>query len=110
MEKILNKTALQNLLKKHWTSFIDKTRLIALVLQQVRDTDLPKISGDRSNRKQGITVTLSNVECVHNGLLLWIDFTVPAKDDNTCTGTCEVIVSYDGVAEPQQTVGCMTEY
>ena len=98
------------LLRKHWTSFIDKSRLIAFVLQQVRDTDLPKVSGDPAGRKQGVTITLSNVEVAQSGLLVWIDFIVPAKANSTCAGTCEVILSYDGKVEPQQTIGCVTEY
>ena len=100
---------IEALLKRQWTTFIDKTRLTAFVLQQVRDADLPKVSGDPTNRKHGITITLSYVEVVHNGLLVWIDFVIPAKGNATCAGTCEVILSYDGKVQPQQTIGCVTE-
>ena len=83
---------------------------MAFVLQQVRDTELPKVSGDPASRKEGVTLTVSHVEITQDGLLVWIDFTVPASGNSTCTGTCEVIVSYDGEVQTQQTIGCVTEY
>jgi len=105
MRKLVNKTALESLIRRNWGEFIDKTRIIAFVLEQIRENDLPKVSGNPSSVKQGIKVTLSKVELVCDGLLFWIDFSVPTSVDTTCVGTCEAILSHDGEVHVRETIG-----
>jgi len=111
MKDIFNKEALQNLLRRNWSTFIHKNRLVAFVLQQVRDADLPESLGDTAMKvTPGLKLTISKVELRRDGVLLWIDFSVPTaieqnKRDKAHVGTCEAILSYDGVIQPLNLVG-----
>jgi hypothetical protein len=115
MKDIFDKEALQNLLRRNWSTFIHKNRLVAFVLQQVRDADLPESLGDTAMKvTPGLKLTISRVELRRDGVLLWIDFSVPTViEENKPShgrgqahvGTCEAILSYDGAIRPLNLVG-----
>ena len=106
MENILDKDALQTILRRNWSSFVHKNPLVAFVLQQVRDAELPEsLEPEAMKAGRGLKLTLSRVELLKEGLFLWIDFSIPIADQKAHVGTCEAILSLDGNIRPTNTVG-----
>lgn len=99
---LFDKKSLQNLLQRNWTSFIDKNKLMAFILTYVRDADLPK--GKDITPHKGMLLTISRISLLDKGILLWIDFRVPTNN-KIKIGTCEAILSYDGVIQLTDLVG-----
>jgi hypothetical protein len=106
MNTILDTKALSNLLRKNWTSFIDKTRLIAYILQIVREINFPAPDDPECCKATpGLKLTLSQAELSTGGLLLWIEFSVPMPEQKAKVGTCEALLSPDGTLESRCVIG-----
>lgn len=105
MKDILDKDALDKLLRKNWTSFIHKNRLIAFVLQTARDADLPEAEGVTSAPSHGVKITVSQTDLQSDGLLMWVDFDIPTTLNRRSVGTCEVVLSLNGVPRLVNIVG-----
>ena len=105
-QNILNTKSLSNILRGHWTEYIDKTRLIAYVLQTVRAVNFP-VPDDPECCKAtpGLKLTISQAELSVGGLLLWIEFSIPMPEQMAKVGTCEVLLSPDGTLESRYVIG-----
>ena len=102
---ILDKEALGNLLRRNWTSFIDKTRLVAFILQQVRDISFPKPDTLSATKiTPNLTLTISRAEIINDGLLLWVEFNIPVGGVAK-VGTCEATLSLDGNLQITDIIG-----
>ena len=104
MRDLLNKPALETLLRKSWTRFIDKTKLIAFVLKQARDADFPTAPVPVNNKQSGYKVTVSRFELMSAGFLIWVEFSVPVED-KICMGTSEAFITIQGEIQPGNTIG-----
>ncbi len=105
MKELLKKTDLEHLLRSNWSTFIDKTKLLAFLLQEVRDADFPIASRTSAKLQKGYKITLSRLELIEKGFLLWIDFDVPISADKRCIGTSETILTNTGTLHPRDTIG-----
>jgi hypothetical protein len=105
MRNILDKDALQKLLRCNWSTFIHKNRLVAFVLQQVRDAEFPISLGVTVKVNTGLKLSISRIEPQRDGFLLWIEFTVPDSVRKAHIGTCEAMLSYDGTIRPINLIG-----
>jgi hypothetical protein len=103
MENLIKNDKLEQLLIKHWTEFLDYRKLIAFVLQSVRDANLPVYEEDDLPKK-GVEINITRFNILDDGFLLWIDFTAP-QNDGFAIGTCECILSNFGNLQLSRTVG-----
>ncbi len=105
MKELLNKPDLERLLRSNWSSFIDKTKLLAFLLQQIRDADFPIASNAPTQLQKGYRITLSRLELVEKGFFLWIDFDVPIGPSKRCIGTSEAILTNVGTLQSEDIIG-----
>jgi hypothetical protein len=90
MENLVNINEFEKLLIKHWTQFINPQKLIAFVLQHVRDTDLAKANTPPPVQKNAVQITLTQFRATENGIfIIWVDFIIP-KEKGLAIGTCEL--------------------
>lgn len=101
---------LEQLLASQWASYIDRTKLLAIVLETSRDADFPMVEVPAPPKKQGVQLSVSRAEFSEKGLLLWTEFQI-AKDDNTLVmGTSEIHVLFDGEVSKVESVGRVLTY
>ena len=105
MKNLFKQNALEHLLRSKWSTFIDKTKLLAYVLQSVRDANLPVVSRTTVKRQTGYKVTVSRLELLDSGLLLWVDYDVPTDEHCRCIGTSEIILTNKGSLQSGNTIG-----
>lgn len=104
MENLIKNEKLEHLLIKHWPEFLDYRKLIAFILQSVRDANLPVNEEDELPKKcVEISITKFSIKD-YSGFLLWIDFIVP-QDDGFAIGTCECFLGNNGKLQLNRTVG-----
>ncbi|MFX5761019.1 hypothetical protein ABTE44_20015, partial [Acinetobacter baumannii] len=78
------------LLIANWTMFINPRRMIAYVMQSVRDASLPRVKTDEV-KKKGVQVTISRFEFSEAGFVVWADFSIPLNDGEVAVGTTELL-------------------
>ena len=88
---------LEELLVANWTQFIDSSKLLAFVLQNVQQnkSKLAMIPNSEINPK-GIKITLSRCYLTTKGFFLWVEFTVPLAAKQVAEGTMELLLHHNG--------------
>lgn len=90
---MLSKTNLENLLKSHWTEFIDYKELINNVKNEIYKKSLTIIKQDYVPAIQ-LKLSVSKFDFIEEGIDVWIDYTVP-KDDGVVVGTIIYKIDYN---------------
>lgn len=93
------------LILTNWTNFINPQKLIAFILKEVRDKELPTLKGT-TPQKNGLKITISHLHVDQSRkFILWVEFNVP-KQIGTAVGTCELRFDpLTGDIENLQTLG-----
>jgi hypothetical protein len=87
---MVNLDEFEKLLLTNWTSFIDSRKLIAFVLTNVRDSELPILKNTLPSQKKSIQITISNFRATQDRTFtIWVDFVIP-KSASIAVGTCEL--------------------
>ncbi len=108
MISVLKLDKLEELLVANWTQFIETNKLMAFVLEAVRDrvrSDFTVVAQSSVGRK-GVQITMSRFQLVADGFILWVDFSVP-HEDNTAVGTSELHLSPTGTLSHIRTLGSL---
>jgi hypothetical protein len=95
---------LEELLVANWAHVLDAKRVMALVLQCVRDAQLPHVEEDEVPLK-GSQVSISRFEWHQEGFLVWVDFSVPVAGGSMAVGTTELVLTPGGEARHRNTIG-----
>jgi hypothetical protein len=106
LNNIFDGDKFEKLLVANWNKFLDTQKLMALVLQIVRDnTNSLAIISDSQIKTKGITVTLSRFYLHNNTFTLWTEFSVPLDSKRTAEGTIEFNMSTEGNFKFVQIIG-----
>lgn len=102
--KILDHAGLERTLLSNFPKFVDRTKLINFVLQNVRDQpDLTLVQDSPVQRN--MQLTLSRFDWKEDGHFeLWMDYTVPTER-GIAIGTCEALLLTDGTISHKRTTG-----
>lgn len=96
--EIINIKNLENLLQSNWTSFLNQTQIMRLVLQHVRDTDFQSSQDNQFTHPKRTQITITNFKIKENvSFEVWIEYTVP-KQNGIVVGT--LILDFDVKNEP----------
>lgn len=91
----LNQEKFEQLLLANWTTFLNQNLLLKKVLEDVRDSELPKtIQEDIPPVSTKVTITKFRIKD-NTGFELWIEFTVP-KDQGVVVGSHVYALKLDG--------------
>jgi len=101
---MINSKKLEELLIANWTSFINYSKLMAHILEIVRDTELA-VMEQSTIPKVGIQISISRFELIHNGFLIWVEFKVPKEENKIAIGTSELKLSASGDLSHIKTIG-----
>ncbi len=101
---MLNKTELEKLLLTNWTKFIDKNKLVALVLSSIRDNKKDFNITQRKNQSSGFKIKISRFEPDKENFHLWAEFTL-ANGEESVVGTTEFSLNLSGKTHHIQTIG-----
>lgn len=104
MENLLKLELLEALLIKSWPKFMDQTKMLAFVLEHVRDSEFEIIKRQTSIPKT-TQIKASSFEVSEDGFLIWIDFVVPKSKTSVAKGTMEIAISFDGKIKSHQILG-----
>lgn len=81
---------LEKLLLTNWTKFINPQKLIAFVLTNVRDSELPTLKGSPPSQNKSLKITISHFSANSNRTFtVWVEFVIP-KATGLSIGTCEL--------------------
>lgn len=95
MENVLNKEKLEESLVKNWPQFFDRTKLMACVVQNVRN-NLSSFSYTHGEFIQPkIQISLSRFSWEAAGFLVWVEFVLPVPD-GVANGTVELLFAHTG--------------
>jgi hypothetical protein len=97
LKNVFKEEKLEELLVANWTHFLDSSRLLAFVLQNVKANinNLAIISSSEIKPK-GISITTSRCHWTPKGFILWIEFHIPIETKKMSEGTMELLLSNDG--------------
>lgn len=96
---------LEELLVANWTKFLDSKKIMAFVLQTVRDRSDSFVEIKNSGQKiPNIQVMLSRFQIVADGFIVWVEFKVPL-DKKFASGTTEFHLTNTGNITHLQTLG-----
>jgi hypothetical protein len=97
LKNIFKEDKLEELLVANWTHFLDSSRLLAFVLQNVKANinNLAIISSAQIKPK-GVSITLSRFYWTPTGFNLWVEFSIPTAADKLAEGTMELNLSHNG--------------
>ena len=105
--KVLNKDGLESVLLQNWSKFSDTTKLMAFVLQQVRDHEWIVAKEETpQGSTRSISLSLSRCSWVEHGFEVWVEFTVPI-DKGIAIGTVEAIIRDGGEVHPLDITGVL---
>lgn len=102
----LNKDKFEENLVANWTKFIDGSKLLAYVLQNVKNNT--NNFGNISNSSmpvKGVSITISRFHWINQGFIIWVEFNVPLSSTNMAEGTMELLLSHAGVINHIRTIG-----
>lgn len=106
VKDVLKDDKLEELLVANWTKFLDSQKVMAFVLQNVRDRiESFACIPSAEFRNNGVRVTLSRFQIVPNGFIVWVEFTVPTEDSAVAIGTTELHLTNVGDISHIQTLG-----
>lgn len=97
---------LEEILVANWTQFLDSSKLMAFVLQNVQANinSLVIISSSEIKTK-GVSITLSRFYCTSTGFTLWVEFNIPLAINKMAEGTMELNLSHEGIISHNMTIG-----
>ena len=97
---------LEELLVANWTHFLDRSRLLAFVLQTVQaNINRLAIISSVEIKPKGVSVTVSRCHWIPQGFILWVEFHVPLAVNKMAEGTMELHLSCNGSITHVATVG-----
>lgn len=106
LRNVLQEEKLEEILVANWTRFLDSSRLMALVLNKVKENEnkLSFISGTDIKQK-GVSITISRFYLTTRGFNLWVDFHIPLGPEQMAEGTMELNLGHNGSISHINTVG-----
>ena len=106
MDSILKTDKLEELLIANWTKYFDVSRLMSLVLEEVRKSVNNFTISEMVIHRQGVKISLSRCQLIQDGFILWVEFAAPL-DNKMGVGTVEFHLSNLGKMKPIQTIGTL---
>lgn len=104
MKTVLNLEKLDQLLQANWTQLLDRTTLMRILLEDVRDTSYQVVEQETvSPAHMKLTIT-KFVPCCKTKFELWVEFTVP-KSEGIVQGSHIYHLDFDGELTLQSTYG-----
>ena len=95
--KIFDADKLEKLLVANWTQFLDSTRLMAFVLQNLQqNSGRLDIISPESIKSKGIKITLSRFYPTKRSFAIWIEFSAPVAHGRHAEGTMELSMDLEG--------------
>ena len=108
LKNILKENKLEELLVANWTQFLDSSKLMGYVLQNVRDRiDSFAVVPQTGIKQKGVQITLSRFQIVPTGFIVWVEFTVPMAMNQLAVGTTELHLTNTGNISHIQTIGSL---
>jgi len=106
LNALVNTEKLEELLITKWTQFIDTSKLLDFVTENViRRKNSLGIIYDTSIKMKGKQIMLSRFQLTAQGFLIWVEFIVPTDKQGMAIGTTELLISTNGIVSHIQTVG-----
>jgi hypothetical protein len=88
----------EELLVANWTHFIDSSKLMAYVLQNVqKNANNLAIISDAEMKPTGVKITVSRCYLKPEGFIIWVDFSIPMTRNDIADGTMELHMSHSGI-------------
>lgn len=101
---MLDKLKLEEVLLKHWASFLDSKKLMVRVLQDASDAAESFEKAVATKIERSIRISASRFQLTGDGFVIWMEFTVP-RDAEVHLGTAEYLLSFGGELVLQQMIG-----
>ena len=107
MKHVVDFLKLEEVLTSRWTEYLDRSKVMTFALECVRDNrDRLQKKGEFKGNRTGMRISLSRVEIVEEGLLIWIEFQVPSEA-RIAVGTIEAMAYRDGRLEKWDVEGTL---
>ena len=106
LKNVFKEDKLEEILVANWTRFLDSSKLLAFVLQNVQANinNLAIISGSEIKPK-GVSLTISRCYWMTQGFAIWAEFQIPVSANKQAEGTMELHLSNDGSISHIRTLG-----
>lgn len=106
LNTLVNTGKLEELLIAKWTQFIDTSKLLDFITENVnrRKNSLGTIY-DASIKMKGKQIMLSRFQLTAQGFLVWVEFIIPNEKQGMTIGTTELLISTSGIVSHIQTLG-----
>lgn len=97
---------LEELLVANWTHFLNSSKLLAFVLQNVKENiNRLAIISSSEIKPKGVSLTLSRCCWISTGFTLWVEFHIPIATNKMAEGTMELHLSCKGSITHVNTLG-----
>lgn len=97
IKNVFKEEKLEELLVANWTQFLDSSKLMAFVIQNVRQNiDKLVIVSASEMIPKGVSLTLSRCHWISTGFNLWVEFNIPLSGTEMTEGTIELNLSNNG--------------
>jgi hypothetical protein len=106
LQNALDKDKFEEFLIANWSQFLNSSKLLAYVIQNVKNNtnNFGIISASTISLKSNF-ITISRFDWKPQGFILWVEFNIPLTTDKTAEGTMEILLSNDGILSQIQTIG-----
>ena len=106
LNTLINTGKLEELLIAKWPQFIDTSKLLDFITENVnrRKNSLGTIY-DASIKMKGKQIMLSRFQLTAQGFLVWVEFIMPTEKQGMAIGTTELLISTNGIVSHIQTLG-----
>lgn len=94
MNKIILFDAFEQVLLANWSSFLDKTQLLKIVLEHARNNEYSTSLQDKIPPRH-TKVTLTKFTPKNKKFLIWVEFTIP-KEEGVVVGSHVYDLMFDG--------------
>lgn len=97
LRNVFKEDKFEEILVANWTHFLDSSKLLAFVLQNVR-TNINNLGiiPSAEIKPKGVSITISRCYWTPKGFILWIEFNIPIEIRKMSEGTMELLLSIDG--------------
>jgi hypothetical protein len=106
IQSLIISEKLEEILLKNWTHFIDRNRLIAFVLEKVRDGAARFPISHEAAPTKSARFSISRFQPQSDGFVIWIEVVVPTPM-GFVVGTTEIFHQLSGGFTHTQTIGSL---
>ena len=106
LNTLVDTEKLEELLVAKWTQFIDTSKLLDFVTENInKHRNSLGIIYDTSIKMKGKQIMLSRFQLTAQGFLVWVEFVIPIEKQGMAIGTTELLISTNGIVSHIQTLG-----